>query len=937
MGMKCLPSRRDVRWVVLALAAGAIAGPAMAQQRRIPRQIDNARRVTLNGNTQPRAQAQYDRGRVAPSLTLPYVTITLAQTDSQKAELDQLLAEQQTVGSPNYHRWLTPEDYAQRFGVSQDDLNTIQTWLEGQGFQIANVARGRNWIAFSGTAAQAEAAFQTEIHQYMVNGEMHFANAQNPTVPAAFNGVVSAIHGLHDFRMKPSKRATLRPEYTGGRGSHNLAPNDLATIYDISPLYTAGIDGTGQKLVVAGQTQVNLSDIEQFRSRFGLPANDPQVMLVPNSRNPGISNDDLAEADLDLEWSGAVARNASIIFVYSFNVMDAVQYAIDQNLAPVVSVSYGSCELETPGSEAAAFQSWAKQGNAQGITWLAASGDAGAADCDDTQNPGVAVDLPGSVPQVTSMGGTEFAEGGGTYWSAINDASGASVLSYIPETALNDSAIDGEPSSTGGGTSVLFTKPSWQTGPGVPGDNARHVPDISLAASADHDGYLVYTGGSLQIFGGTSVPAPSFAGITALLNHYLVSTGAQASPGVGNINPNLYSLAQTNPSIFHDVTTGNNIVTVACSTRRACSATAVGYNAGAGYDQATGLGSVDAYKLVTGWNGGGTSGTIGSTTNLTLLTNLHNITPTEVMYLIATVTATGGLTPTGSVTFMANGSPIGSATLVGSAGTATATLAVTGSQLPLGTGTITAQYSGTSNNPSASVTVSVSSSGTGATQTPAIAALANAASYQQAFSPGGIAALFGSNFSTLTQGASSVPLPISMVGVAVLINGVAAPLYYVSSGLVNIQIPYETAAGSNATVTINNNGAVTTQSIPIAAAAPGIFMDQNSFVVPVNSATRGQLVSLYVTGTGPVSPAVSTGAAPASSTAVTALPQPTSPVAVTVGGVPAAIQFQGVPWGLVGVTQINIYVPNTVGLGTKPVVVTVGGAASSPVNLNITG
>jgi uncharacterized protein (TIGR03437 family) len=928
MGMKCLP---------LVLAAGAIAGSVMAQPSRVPKQIDNYRRVTLAGNTHPRARAGFDQGRVAPSLNLPYVTLTLAQTDSQKAELDQLLAEQQTAGSPNYHRWLSPEEYADRFGVSADDLNTIQGWLQGQGFKIAGVARGRSWIAFSGSAAQVEAAFQTEIHQYMVNGEMHFANATDPSIPAAFNGVVRSIHGLHDFRLKPSKRATLRPEYTGARGNHNISPNDLATIYDISPLYTAGIDGTGQKLVVAGQTQVNLSDIEQFRTRFGLSANDPQTLLVPNSRNPGVSSDDVPEADLDLEWSGAVARNAQITFVYSFNVMDAVQYAIDQNLAPVVSVSYGSCELETPSSDAAAFQSWAKQGNAQGITWIAASGDAGAADCDDSQNPGLAVDLPGSIPQVTSMGGTEFAEGTGTFWSATNDASGASALSYIPETTWNDSAIDGEPSAGGGGASILFTKPSWQTGPGVPNDNARHVPDVSLSSSADHDGFLVYTGGSLQVYGGTSVASPSFAGMMALLSHYLVSSGAQASPGVGNVNPNLYSLAQTNPSAFHDITSGNNVVTVACTSRlRTCVATAVGFNAGAGYDQATGLGSVDAYKLITGWNGGGSSGATAPTSSLTLLTNLHNITATEVTYLIATVTGTGGLTPTGSVTFEANGSPIGSATLVGSAGTATATLAVTGSQLPLGTGTITAQYTGTSNNPSASVTVSVSSSGTGSTQTPTIAALANAASYQQAFSPGGIAALFGSNFSTGSQGASSVPLPISMAGVAVLVNGVAAPLYYVSSGLVNIQIPYETAVG-NATVTINNNGAVTTQSVAITATAPGIFMDQNRLLVPVNSATRGQLVSLYVTGTGAVSPAVATGAAPAASTALSALPDPTAPIAVTVGGVPATVQFQGVPWGLVGVTQINIFVPTAVGLGAQQVVITVGGVASSPVTLNVTG
>jgi subtilase family serine protease len=217
--------------------------------------------------------------------------------------------------------------------------------------------------------------------------------------------------------------------------------------------------------------------------------------------------------------------------------MTSVQYAIDQDLAPEVSVSYGSCEQETLSSDLSAFRSWAQQGNAQGITWFAASGDNGAADCDDQENPGLAVDAPGSIPEVTDVGGTEFVEGSGQYWSSTNNSTGASALSYISETTWNDSAEDGTPSASGGGASVVFAKPSWQTGPGVPANNARNVPDVALSASADHDGYYVYTGGSLQIYGGTSVPAPSFAGITVLLNQYLVSNGAQTGAGMGNLNP----------------------------------------------------------------------------------------------------------------------------------------------------------------------------------------------------------------------------------------------------------------------------------------------------------------------------------------------------------------------------------------------------------------
>ena len=916
-----------VATILSGVSASAQSGPST---NRITQNVENRQRTTLAGHIPPRARPENDRGRVSPSLEMSSVTLTLATSASQQADLEKLLAAQQTPGAPEYHRWLTPEEFGQRFGASDADIARISEWLQGQGLKVNGIARGRNWISASGTAAQVEAAFQTEIHSYASGGETHFANATEPSVPAAFNGVVKGIRGLNDFRMRPRPAALARPKYTSGRGgSHYLAPNDLATIYDITPLYNSGVNGTGQKIVVAGQTQINLADIEQFRTSYNLPANDPQTVLVPGSRNPGVqsSSGDLAESDLDLEWSGAVARNATIIFVYAFDVMTAVQYSIDQNLAPVLSLSYGQCELETPSSDAQAFRQWAQQANAQGMTWLAASGDNGAADCADSQNPGVSVDLPGSVPEVTSMGGTEFAEGTGSYWNISNDANGASALSYIPEMTWNDSAVDGQPSATGGGASVFFAKPAWQTGPGVPSDNARHVPDVSLSASADHDGYLVYTDGSLQVYGGTSVPTPSFAGLTALLNQSL------GSGGVGNINPRLYSLAQTNPGMFHDVTSGNNIVTVPCPKRSPnCVSTAVGYSAGPGYDQTTGLGSVDAYKLVTGWNGGSPTPT-GQLPSVTLLSNLNTVASTDVMYLIATVSATDGTTPSGSVTFAIGGTPLGSAALTGSAGTATATLVVNGSQLPLGTGTITAAFNSANSAP---VTVSVTASGSGSSGKPAITSIANGASFQQTFAPGSILSVFGSQLSPATQSASSVPLPISTEGVAALVNGVAAPLYYVAAGQLNLQIPYDTAANSTAVLSINNNGQVTTKSFQVAAASPGIFMDATGALVPQATATRGQEIAFYVTGIGAVSPAISTGAAPASSTAISDLPKPTQTTTVTIGGVQANIDFIGITPGLVGVTQINVGVPGGIATGAQPVVVKVGAVASAAATLTIT-
>jgi uncharacterized protein (TIGR03437 family) len=922
------------RFLLVFSSLCALANLASAQPRRITRPIDNAQRASFTGQISPRATAENDRGRVARSLKLDYVTLSLAQSASQQADLDQLLIDQQTPGSPNYHRWLTPEEYADRFGVSEDDLKQIVGWLEGQGLTIRGTAKGRNWIAVSGTAAQMESAFRTELRNYLVDNDVHFANATEPSVPAAIKPLVRGIHGLHDFRMKPSTRlgAGVVPNYTSGLGNHYLAPNDIATIYDLNPLYAAGMDGTGQKLVVVGQTQIDLTDIQFFRTRFGLPPNDPQTILVPNTKDPGITSGDLEEADLDIEWSGAVARGATIIYVYSFDVFDAVQYAIDQNLAPVMSMSYGSCELANLNSDALMIQALAQQGNAQGMTWFAASGDSGAADCNSSRNPGLAVDMPASIPEVTGVGGTEFSEGTGQYWAASNDGTGASVKSYIPEVAWNSSAIEGSPAATGGGASVYFVRPSWQTGPGVPNDNARHVPDVSLSASNHVDAYLVYTGGTLQAFGGTSVSAPAIAGMAAILNQYLVSNGMQASPGLGNVNPKLYSLAQTRPEAFHDITGGDNIVTVVCRLR-ICTSTSVGYPAGVGYDQVTGLGSVDAYNLITAWGGGGAIPP-RPITSINLLSNLDSIMQNDVASFTATVVGVNGATPQGVVDFQIGSVSLGSVRLLGSAGIATATLSVPGSGLPSGTWTIVARFGGPA-GPSASIGVTVVPTVRNISGATAILGFNNAASGTQQYAPGAYMAIAGSQLASTTQSAGSLPLPYSMGGFSATVNGVAAPLLWVFPTLVAIQIPYETPTGVPVVLTVNHDGQVASQSFNVSAAAPGIFVFNGS-PIPNARAVQGQTVSLYMNGIGALSPAISTGGAPAAATALANLPKPLQTTTVSVGGLPARIDFIGEPWGLAGVTLINYQIPPAAPLGPQQVIVTTGGIASAPATVTVT-
>jgi uncharacterized protein (TIGR03437 family) len=667
----------------------------MAQPDRIAAPIDVSRTIALKGSRNPKALPQYDLGPVEPSLQLAYVTLLLKPAPVQQSALERLLAEQQTPSSPEYHKWLTPEQYADRFGLSRGDVAKVVSWLESGELKVNDVARGRHWITFTGTAARVGSALHTAIHRYRVDGEVHHANVTEPSVPAALADIVAGFQGLDDFPERSNLVAMPAdlPEFTNGN-THSMAPDDFATIYRVDALYQAGIDGTGQKIAIVGQTDISVADVTAFRTRYNLPPNDPQVVLF--GPDPGIVSAEQLEAYLDIEWAGAVARNATIIYVNSANVRTSAQYAVDRDLAKVMSYSYGNCEQQT----SPAFRSVAQQAAAQGITWMAASGDSGANDCDphissvqSTKGPGVS--FPASIPEVTAVGGTMFNEGGGTYWGS-NGANQSSALSYIPERAWNEfnAPLPGL-DSTGGGPSIFFAKPAWQTGPGVPNDNARDLPDVSLNAGI-HDGYRTSFGGNNYINGGTSASSPAFAGIVALLNQYLAAHGASvtggsagglaAGPGLGNINPALYRLAQNTTDVFHDITTGDNLNPCAQESPN-CVNGLSGYTAGPNYDLTTGLGSVDAYNLVTQW-----SAKTGSATTTRLTTNFSTVDLRGTLRLTATVSAAGNGTPGGTVSFTVanNDSSLGSATLSDGA----ASLTVPANLLPVGSDTLWAVYSG---------------------------------------------------------------------------------------------------------------------------------------------------------------------------------------------------------------------------------------------------
>ena len=634
---------------------------------RIVQEINGSGLAVLHGNLNPRARPEFDQGRVNGGMTLKGVSLNFRLSDSQQAALNELLAEQQTPGSPNYHQWITPDEYAERFGMSTDDLNKVTGWLQSEGFTHISVSRSHNRISFTGNAGQIESVFHTEIHNYFVDGETHYAMAVEPSVPQAFAATVLGIRGLNNFRPSPrvkkvrSAELEATPNFTSHvSGNHFIAPGDFATIYNLQSLYNAGLDGTGVTIAVVGQTAISLTDTRAFRSAASLPANDPTLLLVANSGTSTHCTGDEVEADLDVEWSGAVAKGANVVYVYtgvdtgttctttSKSVWDALEDIIVNNRAPVVATSYGYCEAGLGSSNVMTIQQWAQEANAQGQTISAASGDDGAADCEvptgntpvKSATQGLAVDVPASIPEVTGVGGTEFtgdaagaisgsnAGADAPYWAGTTGGVDllSSALEYIPEMGWNDTAAEvagtGGLSATGGGASTMFAKPTWQTVTGVPAASHRYVPDVSVSASADHDGYLFcsqdyYTGespeptscstsgsfrdsgGNLAVVGGTSASSQVFAGVLAIINQ------GTNSNGLTNVNPTLYSLYVSAPGAFHDIVTGDNIVPCT-SGSTGCPTNApfqYGFSAGAGYDEVTGLGSLNLNTLITSWPG----------------------------------------------------------------------------------------------------------------------------------------------------------------------------------------------------------------------------------------------------------------------------------------------------------------------------------------------
>jgi Pro-kumamolisin, activation domain/Bacterial Ig-like domain (group 3) len=813
----------------------AVSAQISNVQPRITAAVNESQLTTLRGNTHPFARPEFDRGAAPDSLPMERMLLVLKRSAAQEAALDTLMDQQQDQASPNYHAWLTPQQFGQQFGPADQDIQTITLWLESQGFTVNRVSNGRMVIEFSGTAGQVSNAFHTEIHRYNVNGEDHWANASDPQIPTALTPVVAGIDTLHNFPRKPMHRlagifsgdnSTGRSNLIGAfsptlplytvdavcgldrSACYSVLPYDFAAIYNVLPLWSASIDGTGETIAIVSESDIYTPDFDAFRSATGLPAGNLEI--IHNGLDPGIlaPGGDEGESDLDVEWAGGVAKGATLDLVVSattntsLGVDLSAQYAVDNNLAPILSVSYGVCEffLGTAGNQF--YNAVWQQAAAQGITVLTAAGDSGSAVCDrnaGTQGAaqfGLTVSGFSSTPYNVAVGGTDFndLQNPLTYWNPTNDATTlASVKGYIPEMTWNDSCTnqevigffglgtaeqtcnsanaenDGFTSAVGGSGGASnctvsdgqnesscsggYSKPLWQTGPGVPNDGVRDVPDVSLFAAdglnanfyamceVDVSGYPLCgnnsgTGFDFLPVGGTSVSTPAFAGIMAMVDQ---ETGSRQ----GNANYILYQLAaQSGAScnssngagtncVFYDVTNGTIAMPCAAGSPN-CSVSTAGdqvgvlsannspaYNTTAGYDLATGLGSVNVANLVNHWASLSSSLKLSSTSLVLNGGSAVSITHGQHVSFTATVGAvppTTG-TPTGNLSLIANAGPDGQESVQGFQLT-NGSVASTTNALPGGNYTVTAHYPGdgtfaaSNSSPGVNVTVNAEPSTT---------------------------------------------------------------------------------------------------------------------------------------------------------------------------------------------------------------------------------
>jgi pseudomonalisin len=630
-------------------ASTALAALRPTPARRVAANPDFSAKVQLGGHLPGWVKAENTAATAVPVSAPLQVTVALKRDAGTEAAFETLLAEQQTPGSALYHQWLTPAQVGSMFGVAPADLQAVESWLQQEGLTVTRVEPNGLLLEVTGSVAAVGSAFRTSFAEFRVGAETRLSATEEPSVPVALQAVIAGVHGLSQSSLHPqsistavrgeltaqaSGGLTARPQLTATNGQHFLTPNDFATIYDLSSVYSGGntgatVAGKAQRVAIVGRSRVVATDISEFESLTGLPTAQPNVIVPTGGVDPGTTNSgDQDEATLDVDRVMGTAPGAGVDLVVSADsktvsgIYTAAAYEVNTLVDPVLSISFGDCEANAGQQGVSVWDTLFSAAAAEGISVLVSSGDSGAAGCDGdystmpvTQTASINYICASSY--VTCVGGTEFADtsSAGSYWSTQNGSGESSAVSYIPEGAWNEPTLTSggtttySASATGGGASAYIAKPSWQMGTGVPADGMRDVPDVALS-SATHDGYiacLAYAGGDcskqeFEVFGGTSAAAPGMAGIVALMNS---ATGSAA----GNVNPLLYGLAASSPSAFHDVTestagvSGCTVSIPSMCNNSTPSATGLtgglaGFEVAAGFDQSTGWGSVDGAKLI---------------------------------------------------------------------------------------------------------------------------------------------------------------------------------------------------------------------------------------------------------------------------------------------------------------------------------------------------
>jgi subtilase family serine protease len=459
--------------VLSVLAATLLTGAVAAQSataaaaagRLITQNVDERNQISLGGTLRPEMTAANDRGAVSDSLMLEHIYLQLSRSAAKAAAADAMVDELHDPRSALFHKWLTADQVATRFGPDAEDAAAVSSWLSSHGFTVHQVYAANGVIDFSGTAGAIREAFHTEIHKLLVNGHEHIANAGVPSVPAALAPAIVGFVALHDF--KPRTELSQRSNYTVNSAYQLLVPGDLETIYNMNPVYARGTSGQGQTVVVLEDTDLySTQDWRTFRQTFGLdrkfgPASLQQVHPQPSNNpnnggacaDPGVNGDD-DEAAVDVEWASAAAPSANIVLAscadtnVNFGGFIALQNLLTGRGRPpaIISLSYGNSESALGASGNQYIYQLYQLAVFQGVSLFVSAGDSGADTSDQNQEFAVAgINVSGfaSTPYNVAVGGTDFGDAflgeNSSYWNATNKHDYASALSYIPEIPWNDS------------------------------------------------------------------------------------------------------------------------------------------------------------------------------------------------------------------------------------------------------------------------------------------------------------------------------------------------------------------------------------------------------------------------------------------------------------------------------------------------------------------